>query len=385
MAPIIGGLLTEKASWRWCKSILCPARLIPLKADTIRLILGFYINLPFGAITLIIISLIRIPERREKIDTNPTLYESINRLDIVGFLLFAPACVMILLALQWGGSTYAWNSSQTIGLFVGFVACLAAFFFWEKRRGDTAMIPLAILAKKVVYSSCIVSITQYGSLQVFSYYLPVWFQTILGVNPILSGAYFIATAGPFIASNIITGIIGGYCSFPIVQYVSLTSGDIGKTGSPAIYTMVGNSLATIGGGLMSTFTPSTHTGVWVGYQVLAGAGRGMTLQRPVNAVQHILDPSQMSVGTSMVLFCQFFGGALALALAETDFSASLRSSLKTYAPGVNATLIFDVGASGVRDVVSSEELPGVLRAYNHSIMNTFVSLSCFLLNTSRSN
>lgn len=70
------------------------------------------------------------------------------------------------------------------------------------------MVPLAILRQRVVYSSCLVALTQYGSLRVFAYYLPVWFQTILGVSPIKSGEYFMATAGPIIASTVITGILG---------------------------------------------------------------------------------------------------------------------------------------------------------------------------------
>lgn len=140
-----------------------------------------------------------------------------------------------------------------------------------------------------------------------------------------------------------------------------------------VFSIMGNAVSAIGGGLMTTFTPSTHTRAWVGFQVLAGLGRGMTVQQPVNAVQHTLDPSQMSVGTSIVVFCQFFGGALVLALAETDFSTSLPSSLTKYAPSVNATLIFDVGAAKVREAVATEQLSGVLIAYNHSITNTFVS------------
>lgn len=124
---------------------------------------------------------------------------------------------------------------------------------------------------------------------------------------------------------------------------------------------------------MTTFTPTTKTGVWVGYQILAGFGRGMTLQQPINAVQHALDPSTMAVGTSIVVFCQFFGGAVFLALAETDFSSSLREALRKFAPDVDAGLIFEVGATGVRGAVSREQLPGVLVAYNRAIKNTFVS------------
>ncbi|CZR62766.1 related to transporter (major facilitator superfamily) [Phialocephala subalpina] len=335
VAPLIGGVLTEKASWRWC----------------------FYINLPLGAIALTIITFIRIPERRAKIEKKPTLYETVNRLDPVGFALFSPACIMVLLALQWGGSTYAWNSSTIVGLFVGSALTLPVFIFWEKRRGEMAMIPLSLFTQRVVYSSCLVAFFQYGALLIFAYYLPVWFQTILGVNPLKSGAYFMATAAPLITATLASGILGK------------------KIGTPTIYTLVGNAIAMIGGGLMTTFKPSSSTGVWVGYQILAGLGRGLVNQQPINAVQYTLDHSKMAVGTSLVVFSQFFGGALILALAETDFSSSLRSTLKEYAPSVDPALVVAAGATGIRKAVTSEQLPGVLKAYNQAVTNTFI-LGC---------
>ncbi|TVY38954.1 Efflux pump [Lachnellula occidentalis] len=332
ISPIIGGALTERASWRWC----------------------FYINLPAGGVTMAVLAFVRIPETRQKSDEKKqTFGESINRLDPIGFALFAPTTIMLLIALQWGGSTHPWNSSTIIGLFVGFGLSLIVFLFWENRRGDTAMIPLSMLRQHIFYSSCLVTAAQYGSMNLFAYYLPVWFQTILGVDPILSGVYFMATAATLIVTMFATGVVAA------------------KLGTPGMFSILGNGIAAIGGGLMGTFTPSSHTAAWAGFQVLSALGRGMTLQQPINAVQQTLEPAKMAVGTSIVVFCQFFGGALILAVAEVDFSASLRSALKQYAPGVDAEMIFDVGAAGVRDAVTSEQLGGVLRAYNQAVVNVF--------------
>ncbi|KAG0645299.1 Efflux pump mlcE [Hyphodiscus hymeniophilus] len=312
VSPIIGGALTERASEIvYVKSFI--VHFSYRTKDLCHELLGFYINLPAGAVTLIVLSFVRIPKSKEKATKRPTLHEAINRLDPIGFVLFASFCVMLLLALQYVGSTYPWNSSAVIGLFVGAGVALIVFVFWEHRRGDTAMAPLSIL---------------------------LWFQTILGVNPVLSGAYFMATATTLISSTIITGLLSG------------------KLGSPTTYSIVGNTVSAIGGGL-------------IGYQVLAGAGRGMTVQQPVVAVQHTLDRSQMAIGASMVIFSQFFGGAIMLAVAVTDFRSSLITALKRYAPEVNADLIMNVGAAGVRKALTSQQLPGVLEAYNHAITNTF--------------
>lgn len=158
-----------------------------------------------------VLAFIRIPENRGVTDEKKLNFiETINRLDPIGFALFGPTCVMLLIALQWGGSTHPWNSSTIIGLFIGSGLCLIVFLFWENRRGDTAMIPLSMLRQHVFYSSCLVTAAQYGSLNLFAYYLPVWFQTILGVDPILSGVYFMATAATMIVTMFATGVVGTY-------------------------------------------------------------------------------------------------------------------------------------------------------------------------------
>jgi hypothetical protein len=144
------------------------------------------------------------------------------------------------------------------------------------------------------------------------------------------------------------------------------------------FAIFGHALAAIGGGLTTTFSPSTSTGAWVGYQILTGYGRGISVQQPILAVQHTLPLSQMSVGTAVLVFAQFFGGALFLAFADADFANSLGPALHKYAPGVNETMIVVVGAAGLRDAVTSQQLPGVLMAYNEAIMHTLVSSSCLI-------
>lgn len=149
---------------------------------------------------------------------------------------------------------------------------------------------------------------------------------------------------------------------------------LAKKPNTSLFMFIGNSIAAIGAGLMTRFVPSSSVGVWVGYQVLSGFGRGITQQQPILAVQQGLEPTKSPIGVAMVLFGQFFGGGVFLALADTDLSSTLISSIPEYAPGANVTAIIDAGASGVRDVVTPEQLPGVILAYNKAVDNVFVSL-----------
>jgi hypothetical protein len=176
------------------------------EVSQLKCIKGFYVNLPAGGVALAAIAIVRIPDSRDKSKARSSVFESIKRLDPIGFCLFASSCTMLLLALQWGGSTYTWRSSTIIGLFIGSAVLIVLFYMWELRCGDSAMVPPSILRLRVVYSACLINLSQFASLQIFSYYLPVWFQTILGVSPIRSGVDFLATILPLITFSILAGV-----------------------------------------------------------------------------------------------------------------------------------------------------------------------------------
>ena len=144
-----------------------------------------------------------------------------------------------------------------------------------------------------------------------------------------------------------------------------------KLGYYLPWIIVSGALISIGTGLFTTFTLTTSTAKWVGYEILAGAGRGVGMQMPIIAIQNTLPPAQVSVGMSVLVFFQTFGGALFLAVDDTDFTSSLAKELKALKPPVDVQAIIQAGATRFREVVSSEDLPGILIAYNVAVRNTF--------------
>jgi MFS family permease len=195
LGPIIGGALTESATWRWC----------------------FYLNLPCGAGTFLALLLFfRPPERQNK--TPLTLVQKVLKLDLIGCFLFVPAIIMILLALQWGGGNFSWNSSTIIGLFCGAGVTFIVFLFWEYRQGDAAMLPLSLLTNLSIISSCLYGLFLLGAYVAVGYYLPEWFQIVKGASPEHSAVMLL----PNIISNFIfkalCGIISKFCQILSLCY-----------------------------------------------------------------------------------------------------------------------------------------------------------------------
>jgi hypothetical protein len=171
-------------------------------------ITGFWINLPIGGITAIVLSLIQIPNASEASTSRQTFSAHFNRLDFPGLLFFAPTCIMLLLALDWGGVTYPWSSATVIGLFCGCVGALIVFLLVERYQKDIAMIPLSMLRMPIFSCAGLTAALNSGSLVTTTFYLPIWFQSVKNVGPILSGVYILPMIGSVILSSVLTGQLG---------------------------------------------------------------------------------------------------------------------------------------------------------------------------------
>ncbi|OKL57718.1 hypothetical protein UA08_07126 [Talaromyces atroroseus] len=222
----------------------------------------FYINLPVGGLAMAALIFVPLPKYslRRAEPTMMTFTSLFHDLDIVGFLLFSPALVMFLLALEWGGSTYSWGSPIVIGLFCGSAGNIALFLAWEYNKGRSAMIPLELLRKRVMFCSCLTLFFLYANSLITSYYLAIYFQGVRNKPPTLSGVFML----PGVIGQMTAGILSGLAVTRLGYYLPST--------------VLGTVLAAVGAGLMSTFTPSTSTATWICYQIIAGVGRGCALQ-----------------------------------------------------------------------------------------------------------
>jgi hypothetical protein len=115
---------------------------------------------------------------------------------------------MLLLALQWGGTKFAWNSATIIGLFCGSAGTFVIFALLERRAGDGAMLPLSIICKrKVIFIGTMTLFSSGGGLLV-AYYLPVWFQVVQGTTPTIGGVHFLPSIGALVFGSVVAGNLG---------------------------------------------------------------------------------------------------------------------------------------------------------------------------------
>ncbi|KAL7650508.1 hypothetical protein ACMYSQ_010292 [Aspergillus niger] len=333
VAPIIGGALAEY-TWRWC----------------------FLINLPAGAVTVVTLLLFFHPPQ----NTGAQRVSFLKQLDLIGCALFIPSIIMVMLALQWGGGEYPWDSATVIGLFIGFAVMIAIFIFWECYTGDQAMIPIVLLRGRSTMLSIAFAFLFLGSFVIPVYYLPEWFQIVKSASPIRSGVMLLPSVCTQVFGSLVSGILAKH-----LRYYNP-------------WLLIGSTFLCITNGLYTTFTVSSTSASWIGYQIFQGLGCGFAAQIPLLTVQLVLKdrPHYVPVGIATVLFTQYFGSAVMQSIGGAIFQNELKRQLQDQASldYKQIEMLLNTGTLRVREVAVQafpDRLADIIIAYNKAITTIF--------------
>lgn len=329
-----------------------------LKLYTILLLLTclrcFYINLPIGAVAMAIIAFILKP--LPPVRKGLTLGQMLLNLDLLGELFLLPSIVCLLLALQWGGSTYPWSDGRIIALFVVFGVTFIAFVLVQIFMQKTATIPASIIKNRNIVSGMWFTLFLASSMTTMVYFIPIWFQAVKGTSAVKSGIDTI----PLVLSLVLGSISAG-------QLVS-------RIGYYTPFAMISSVFMPIGTGLITTWEVDTGSGMWIGYQILFGFGIGVGMQQGSIAAQTVLNGKDIPTGVALMFFCQQFGGAIFVSVAQNLLSTRLVSGL---AGLVDSSQIVNTGATDLRKLVPAEDLDKVLTVYNGALKQVFI-MACIL-------
>ncbi|GKZ51783.1 hypothetical protein AbraIFM66951_007159, partial [Aspergillus brasiliensis] len=332
VGPILGGALTQHVTWRWC----------------------FYINLPIAGFSAAVIVLF-FQVKRAPTETVP-LARKLQSLDGVGFLLFTGSVSMLLIALQFGGTSqkYSWHSASIIGLFAGAGVVMAIFVAWQIYMQEAALIPPRLFASnRNIVLLCTSAFFANGAFQCIIYWLPIWFQAVLGASPTSSGVRYL----PTVISDVLTSLIA--------------AGLVNRFGWWNPFLVFGTAMVSLGGGLLTTLHPSISEGHWIGFQVLGGVGYSLIVTMAHLGVQASLPPDLVPLGATTLLFVISASCAIFLAIGEAIFQAQLRNQLAHVASSALSNAVISAGASGWRSIVRSADIPMVIHAYSIAVTRVF--------------
>ncbi|KAF2740288.1 MFS general substrate transporter [Polyplosphaeria fusca] len=298
IGPFVGGVLTEKLSWRWC----------------------FWIEVPFTTASCIgMLALLEVEQDRKP------LLEGLKNIDWLGSLAIAGATVMVLVALQFGVSHHPWKSPEVVCLLVLGLVLFVAFVLIEWRFAPNPLMPLRFFGELPRLAVLLGCFFQALILTAVTYFIPLYFQAVLGVSPLMSGVYFLPTT---LTLAIMWASVGHV---------------IKKTGRYVAQIRLGAAALLLGTGLLVDTQSYTSWPRIVCSQVVIAIGLGLTYQAPLVALYEVIPKEDASSGTAAYQFLKQFGQTITIAFGQLIIQTRIRTNISALiADGLPGSVISEL-------------------------------------------
>lgn len=308
--PLLGGVITDAAGWRW----------------------NFFVGLPFAVAAIVVL---------QRTLHLPAVARRRVRIDWAGAVLLSASIATLLLWITFAGTSFAWVSWQSAAMVGGSLLGVVAVVLVEQRAAEP-IIPLHLFRNRTVVLTILASVAVGIALFGTQVFLSQYMQLARGRTPTQSGLLTI----PMVAGMLLASTLSGRA--------------ISRTGRYKNVMVVGAVLLTAGLGLMGTIDETTSFTL-VGLSMLVvGSGVGMLMQNLVLATQNTLPIADMGAGTATVAFFRTLGGAVGVsalgAVLSSRVSHLLADGLRDI--GVDPAAMGSGGTSGLPDLAT---LPGPVR------------------------
>lgn len=263
VGPTAGGWITDNWGWRWT----------------------FYVNMPVGAVALIVALLVLPAAGARRAHT----------IDYWGSAALIAGAVPLLLAFSWAGTQYAWGSVQVIGLLALAVVMLAAFVLIEMRASEPIITPALFKNRTFSISVLATFLTAAGMFGAIIY-LPLFVQGVLGNSATSSGA----VTTPMMIGFIVSSIAGG-------QILS-------RTGRYKVLAIGGFAVAAVGLFLLAGMGVTTSNAVVIRNMVIMGLGIGVSMSLFTIIVQNAFPFRYLGQVTASLTFFRSMGSTIGIAV-----------------------------------------------------------------------
>ena len=290
LGPVVGGAFAEYLTWRWCFWINCTSQW------TLKQTLADAQEVPLDAVSLVVLVLLY------NVETPKTpLGKGLRAIDWLGSLTILGATVLMLLGLQFGGATAPWSSAKVICLILFGILLFAVFCVTQWKISEYPVIPLRILADRRNLAVLFVCLSHGMAFISTLYFLPVYFQSILGAGPLLSGVWLLPLA---ISSTLFMFVVGIY---------------IRKKGKYLRIIRAGLACQTLAFGLFINFQPYVSWPRLIVYQTMNGLAIGVNFQTLMVALQSHLAPADLATGTATFGLIRMMGYAIGVVVGQVLF------------------------------------------------------------------